>query len=244
MALASLSDLKRLLDTAPQRGKPRITIGGTQATLSNEAAQAFLDGQEEYVYAKLGFVPDPNNALVKEIHGKLTAFHIWIHIVDRSHGEGEIPEYVMEWKTWAEQCLQDARDGNLDLPRASDAIPLRAASSEFVQVWDDTVTMKSNEWVKLKYFPMIANSEICYQDKDKGGTQYLKDVDYKINYAQCEVMALTGGYASIADEQEVYFSYQHVQSRLISKRPERVEDADRSGIPPDWSGLFGSGQIE
>ena len=235
MALATLADLKRLLDSAPIIGKARIKIDDTDGNISEAGAQAFLDAQEGYVYARLGYTPSAS-ALVKEIHGKLAAYHIWIHIVDRSHGDGEIPEYVQEWKDWAEDCLKDARKGNFDIPRESDAVPMRALSSLVRQVWDEPVTIRTNDWIKLKSYPIVPKSELVFSAKDKGGIAYVRDTDYRINYEQNEVMAISGG--AIADLQEVYFIYQHLETALIKKDPERV-DYDNRGAIPNWAGLFG-----
>lgn len=236
MAIASIDDVKRCLDAVPPSGKARIEIAA-DGQITEAGATTFLDGQEAYILAKLGYTPDVTNKLLIEIHAKLTAFHIWIHIVQLSHGEGEIPEYVWEWKNWAEKCLEDAKSGDLDIPAAtSDVTPLRAFSSDMRQVVDEPVTMKINDWVKLKFYPMISNSEIVWSDKDKAGTEYVKDTDYKINYQQNEVMAINGG--AITDEQKVYFSYQHIESKVIHKDPERVDYADRGALP-NWSGLFG-----
>lgn len=235
MALATIADVTRHLDSLPARGTARITIAD-DGTITEENAQAFLDAQIGYVIARLGFTPAESN-LVAEITSKLTAFHIWIHVVDRSQGDGEIPEYVQAWIDWSEKCLTDAKKGDLEIPPLDDDVtPIRAFSSDMRQVVDEPVTMQTSEWVKLASYPIIPKSEIVYSAKVKGGTQYTRGTDYNINYAQNEVFAISGG--AIADSQQVYFSYQHLETRLISKNPERVEYANRAVIP-DWSGLFG-----
>lgn len=236
MAIATLTELKRLLDSDPPRGKARIGIGSdSEDQMTNTSAQAYLDAQEGFILAYLGYSPEVT-AFTKEIHGKLTAWHIWIHVIDRSHGEGEIPEYVQKWYDWAIECLEGAKNGTLVIAPLSDAVPVEAFSSEFRQVVDEEVTLKHDDFVLLDYYPMVPKSEIVYSGKDKSGTKFTRGTDYVIKYRQREIKALSTG--SITDQQTVYISYMHVESKQIYKAPERVDYDDRS-TTPGWEGIFG-----
>jgi len=234
MAIATIADLKRVLDSEPPKGNPRIGIG-SKGQISENSAQAFLDGMEGYILAKLGFTPEAT-AFIKTIHAKLSAYDIWIHIIDRSTGEGEIPEYVKEWKAWAEKQLDDAKKGEIQIIPLDAAPSADAFSSEFRQVIDEEVTMEHDEWVKLDFFPILTNSELVYSAANKGGTLYVKGTDYQIKYKQREIKALSAG--GITDLQKVYVTYMHLESKQIYKDPERVEWADRA-TTPNWEGLFG-----
>ena len=239
MAIATMSDLKRLLDSQTPSGTPRIEIS-EEGDITEASCNAFLTGQEGFILAYLGYTPETTGAIgqtAKEIHGKLTAWHIWIHIIDQSAGEGKIPEYVREWYKWAMEMLKMAKAGELDLRPSTTKTPLRAFSSEIRQVRDAEVTMETNDYVKLPYYPVIPNSEVVYSEEHQGGTQYTKDTDYKINYEQAEVMAISG--SAITDQQKVYFSYAHLETRKIKKRPERVDYGNRGNAAPNWEGIFG-----
>lgn len=236
MAIATLTDLKRLCDSDPVRGRARMGIGDDAGDqLTDATAQSFLDAQEAYILAYLGFTP-VTNALTKEIHGKLTAWHIWIHVIDRSQGEGKIPEYVQKWYDWALECLEQAKLGEITIDSDDEQTSIEAYSSEFRQVIDEEVTLEHDDYVRLKYWPVIPQSEIVYSGKDKTGTQYTRGTDYVIKWRQREIKAISTG--AIANQQKVYVSYMHIESKQMYKSPQRVDYVDRVGVP-GWDGIFG-----
>lgn len=236
MAIATIADLKRLLDSAPPRGKARIGIGSDEKDQITEAnAQSYMDAQEAFILAYLGFTPTVD-AFTREIHGKLTAWHIWIHIIDRSHGEGKIPEYVQKWYDWAMEQLENAKNGTVVIAPETEKMPIEAYSSEFRQVIDDPVTLQHDEYVRLKYWPVVPKTEVVCSKKDGEGIKYVRGTDYIIKWRQREIKALSSG--TIADLQKVYVSYMHIESKQLYKSPERVEHGDRN-VVPGWEGIFG-----
>lgn len=239
MAIATLEDVQRVLDSIPPSGTGRIRIGSDGAISTNDAS-AILDAIEGQVIAILGFSPTVN-AFTKEIHAKLTGYHIWIHVIDQSQGKGEIPEYVKEWKAWADKMLEMAKDGDLTIPpEEDDEVLMLSASVDLIRsVEDEPVNLNENDWRQLSCQPVVRHSERIRSEEYGGGTLYVRGTDYLINYAQAEIKMITG--AGITDGERVYVSYTHIERAPFRKRPERVEYDDRVGIP-NWDGLFDGGR--
>jgi hypothetical protein len=234
MALATLADVKRILDAAPPTGTPRIIIG-SDGNISVVDATGYLDAQEAYVIGALGFVPVSSSKLAKEIHANLTAFHIWIHCIDMSVGGGELPEYVRKWESWALATLASIKGGTISLePEAEPASSITAFGSLIREIVDEEIDLTQFDYQRLSRAPIFPSSERVCTEKRGAGTRYVRNTNYIFNYAQGEIMAL----ATIPDDTTVYVSYVHIEKAPFSKEPERVDASDRSGVT-NWDGLFG-----
>lgn len=235
MALAVLTDVQRVIDSAPPSGTGRIRIGSDGA-ISTLDATAILDAIEGQITAILGYAPSVN-AFTKEIHAKLTGFHIWIHTIDQSQGKGEIPEYVKAWKEWADKMLESAKDGDIAIAPAEDddAVQLAGFSSLFRSVQDEPVVLTDNDWMRLSCQPVVRDSEEIRSAEYGAGTLFARGTDYAINWPQGEIRLIIGG--GIASGTTVYVSYTHLERKPFEKAPERVQFTDRTAIP-NWDGLF------
>lgn len=236
MALATLEDVQRVLDSVPPSGTGRIRIGSDGA-ISTEDAGAILDAIEGQIDAILGFAPAVS-AFTKEIHAKLTGYHVWIHVVDLSRSEGKIPEYVKEWKAWADKMLEMAKEGDLTIPPAEDddAVQLAAHSSLIRSVEDEPVLLVENDWAQVKSPPIVKNSEKVRTDKYGGGELCVRGTDYLINWPQGELKLIPTS-TKISSGDTVYIAYTHIEDAVFRKIPQRVQYDDRGGAP-DFDGLF------
>ena len=237
MALATLEDVQRVLDSVPPTGTGRIKIG-SEGAISTEDAEAILNAIEGQIIAMLGFSPAVS-AFTKEIHAKLTGYHVWIHVVDLSRGEGKIPEYVKAWKEWADKMLEMAKEGDLTIPPAEDddAVMLAAHSSLIRSVEDEPVLMVTNEWSQVKSPPIVRNSEVVRTAQYGGGELCARGTDYYINWPQGELKRVPTS-TKITSGMTVYIAYTHIEDAVFRKVPQRVDYSDRGGAP-DWDGLFG-----
>ena len=237
MALATLNDVQRVLDSVPPSGQGRIIIGSS-GHISTVDATAILDAIEGQIIATLGFAP-AISAFTKEIHAKLVGFHIWIHIIDQSQGGGDIPEYVHEWKKWADGMLESAKNGDISIApeEDEDAVQLAAYSSLIRSVKDEPVGLTENNWMRLSCAPVVKKSETIRTAEHGGGTILVRGTDYLINWPQAEILMISGGAITTGDT--VYVSYTHVERAPFEKAPDRVEYSDRGGAP-NWNHLFNS----
>lgn len=233
MALATIEDLRRLLDSEPLQGQPRIVIGET-GQITEESAQNFLDAMEGYVAARLGWTAETTD-LMKMVHASVTAYRVWLHIIDRSRGAGEIPEYVLEWNRWAEDTLDVIKENPPDdtIPDAS-VVDITSLATNIQETEDEERGITLSAYVQLNHAPVILRSVEVRSDKDGGGTLYVEGSDYVVSYKTGEIKGLSTG--TITNNQTVYVSYVHVVKGRFRWQRHR-KDSPEQKIPPRIVGL-------
>lgn len=229
MALAELVDLRRLLDANPlSSGQPRVVIGDS-GQLNEVDAQNYLDSMEGYVAARLGWTAVASN-LMKMVHASITAYRVWLHLINRSRGDGEIPEYILEWNRWAEDTLDviKANPPEDAIPDAS-VIDITSLASNIQETEDEEKGITLNAYVQLNHDPIILRSVAVRSAKDGVGTLYTEGTDYVISYKTGEIKCLSAG--AITINQIVYVSYVHVVKGRFRWERHRKDSGEQSYIP-------------
>lgn len=229
MALATLEDLRRLLDSVENTdSQARIVIGATGQLLEVDA-QNYLDSMEGYVAARLGWTSE-TTSLMKMVHASITAYRVWLHLINRSRGGGEIPEYILEWNRWAEDTLDVIKANPPDDVIPDDSvIDITSLASNIQETEDEEKGVTLDAYVQLNHGPIILRSMTIRSAGDGGGTLYTEGTDYVVSYKTGEIKGLSAG--TITANQTVYVSYVHVVKGRFHWDRHRKDSGEQVGVP-------------
>jgi hypothetical protein len=189
---------------------------------------------EGYIAARLGWTAIATN-LMKMVHASITAYRVWLHLINRSRGMGEIPEYVLEWNRWAEETLDVIKANPPDDVIPDDSVvDITSIASNIQETEDEERGITLNAYVQLDHAPVIVRSVTVRSEKDGAGTEYTEGTDYVISYKTGEIKGLSTG--TITSNQIVYVSYVHVVKGRFHWQRHRKDSSEQT-IPPKIVGL-------